>query len=284
MVCCSTGLPIAYGRWVCYFLPLIIDRDKGEIVGTTKLTRKEITEDSVHESIVSLVDFLAIHKKKIIILGTIAVLVALGIYGGLIFLEKKEIQAQEILGRGIDFYHAEIDPDAADDPYGKGTDAAFRSESLKYQAAAGEFSSIVSGYGYSKISVIARYYLGLTQLKLGETEEAVRNLEEAANNSKGRIVGYLAQKVLAQHHEASGNYGEAKAILERLIDDVKYDLPKDDLSMQLAGILIAEGNNGEAVKVLQEATSQGSEFSSFRQKLMTELEKAQKKTGTDIEP
>ncbi|MBN2319578.1 MAG: hypothetical protein JXR49_10900 [Acidobacteria bacterium] len=254
-------------------------------MGTTKLTRKEIlAEDSVHGSIVSLVDFLATHKKKIIILGAIAILVALGAYGGILFLEKKEIQAQEILGRGIDFYHAEIDPDATDDPYEKGSNAVFSNESLKYQAAAEEFSSIVSGYGYSKVSIIARYYLGLTQLKQGKAEEAVKNLREAANNSKARTVGYLAQKVLAQHYEASGNYGEVKTILERMINDAQYDLPKDDLSMQLARVLIAEGKNDEAVKVLQEATSQGSAYSSLRQKLMAELEKVQESTEAEPEP
>jgi TolA-binding protein len=268
-------------------LPSIIDIewDKGRAVGTTKLTRKEIlAEDAVHGSIISLVDFFGEHKKKIVILGIIVILAALGVYGGLVFLEKKEIQAQEILGRGIDFYHAKIDPDATEDPYEKGSDAVFRSESLKYQAAAGEFSSIVSEYGYTGVSPIARYYLGLTELKQEKTEEAVRNLEEVANSSKGRKIGNLAKKVLAQHYEASGNYEEAKKLLKSMIDDPSCDLPKDDLSIQLSRILVTEGKDTEAIEVLEEANSRGSEFSSFRQKLLAELDRVQKKMQTEQQP
>ncbi len=266
-------------------MPSINDVDKERTVGTTKLTRKEIlAEDAVHGTIISLIDFLGVHKKKIATFGALAIVVALGVYFGLLFLEKKELQAQEILGRGIDFYHAQIDPEATEDPYGKGPTAVFRDESLKYQAAAKEFSSIVSGYSYSKVSIIARYYLGLTQLKLAETDEAVKNLETVANNSKGRTVGYLAKRVLARHYEESGNLEEAKKILESMIADTQYDLPKEDLSIQLSRILVAEGKNEEAIKVLQEANSQGSAFSNFKQKLVAELDKVQKTTQKEPEP
>ncbi|MBN2243958.1 MAG: tetratricopeptide repeat protein [Acidobacteria bacterium] len=254
-------------------------------MGTTKLTRKEIVaEDAVHETIVSIVDFIGAHRKKILILGGIAIIAALGIYGGLLLLEKKEIQAQEILGRGIDFYHATIDPEATDDPYGKGSGAVFSSEPLKYQAAAGEFSSIVSGYGYTKVSAIALYYLGLTQLKQGNTQEGLRNLEKAAGGSRVRVIGDLARRVLAQHYAASGNYGKAKEILEGIIDDPDYELPKEDLSIQLSRILVAEGKREEAVKVLEKANSQGSESSSFRQKLTAELDSVLKITQTEPQP
>ena len=69
-----------------------------------------------------------------------------------------------------------------------------------------------------------------------------------------------------------------------MIADAQYNLPKDEVSLQLARILIAEGKKDEAVKILQEATSEGSTFSSFRQKLMTELEEAQKTTESEPEP
>lgn len=254
-------------------------------MGTTKLTRKEIlAEDQVHGSIITLIDFISSHKKSLSIIVLAAIVLALGVYGGILFLEKKDIQAQEILGKGMDCYHAKVDSESTDDPYEKGPPYVFGSDSQKYQAAAKEFSSIVSGFGYSKVSRIARYYLGLTQLKLGENEEAVRNLEMVANNSKGRTVGSLAKKVLARNYESSGNYGEAKNILESMIADEQYDLPKEDLSLDLSRILIAEGNREEAVKVLQEAIAQGSTYSAFNQKLTSELEKIQNKTQTQTEP
>jgi TolA-binding protein len=269
---------------VCYFLQSIIEGDKDNTLGTTKLTRKEIlAEDQAHKVMVALVEFLNLYKKPVIIFCIVAILVGLGIYGGSLFLGKKEMQAQEILGRGIDFYHAEVDPNASDNPFENGSVAVFRSDTLKYQAAAREFSSIESGYGFSKVFIIARYYLSLAQLKLGEKEKAVKNLEMVSNNSKARTVGYLAKHVLANVYATSGNTEEAKKLLRSMIADAKYDLPKEDLSIQLSRILVAEGKNEEAVKVLQEANSQGSEFSSLKQKLVAELDKVQKTIQTEPE-
>jgi TolA-binding protein len=283
-LCKSGGLLIAYKMRVCYFLPSIVEGDKENIVGTTKLTRKEIlAEDQAHKVMVALIEFLNLYKKTITILCIVAILAGLGIYGGSLFLGKKEMTAQEVLGRGIDFYHAEVNPDASDNPFENGPVAVFRSDTLKYQAAAREFSSIESVYGFSKVFIIARYYLGLAQLKLGEKEEAVKNLEMVSNNSKARTVGYLAKRVLSRVYTTSGNTDEAKKLLRSMIADAKYDLPKEDLSIQLSRILVAEGNNEEAVKVLQEASSQGSEFSNFKQKLVAELDKVRKTIRTEPE-
>jgi len=245
-------------------------------VGTTKLTRKEIlAEDPVHGSMIMLVDYFSKNKKIIAIITAAAVFLALGVYGGFIFLEKKDMEGQEILGRGIDCYHAEIDPEAPENPFENGPAPVFKTDSLKYQYAAKEFESIVSGFGYSRVSPIARYYLGLTQLKLGEKEEGVKNLEVVAADSKGKTIGYLAQQVLARLYMESGNYEEARKILETLMADDKYELPREELMIQLSRALTATGNRQEAVKILQEGVSQSSSLSPMRQKLMAELEKVQ---------
>jgi len=184
-------------------------------VGTTKLTRKEIlAEDPVHEAIIQLIEFFRLNGAKVGIAAAAVVVLALGIYGGLQYLDDREVQAQEQLGRGMDFFHADIAADATDDPYGKGPIPVFRSDTAKYQAAAKEFSQLASRYGYGKVSVVARYYLGLTQLQLGQAKEAIQNLESVANNSRDRTVGFLAKRILAVHYLNSGNYKEAQAILE----------------------------------------------------------------------
>jgi predicted negative regulator of RcsB-dependent stress response len=279
--CNMKKLPISV---VCYFFPSILS-EKETTVGTTKLTRKEIlAEDPVHGSIVMLVDYFNLHNKAIMLFVAIAVVAALGVYGGQRFLGNREMRAQEKLGRGMDYYHAQIDPAATDDPYGKGSTPVFRNETLKYQAVEKELSDIVSGYGYSKISTIARYYLGLAQLKLGKTDEAVKNLETVSNNSKDRIIGYLAKKVLAQNYVASGHKEAAREILESLIADVNYDLPKEDLRIELSRILVAEGKNEEAVKVLQEASSEGTVFGSLKQAVTSELNKVQSLPKSGQEP
>jgi predicted negative regulator of RcsB-dependent stress response len=246
-------------------------------VGTTKLTRKEIlAEDPVHEAMIQLIEFFQTNGKKIGILAVLVVLVGVGIYGGLQYLDYRQTQAQEQLGKGISFFDARVAPDASDDPYSKGPSPVFRSDKAKYEAAAKEFSNVVSRYGYSKVSVVARYYLGLSQLQLGQKKEAIQNLETVAGNSKNRTLGFLAKKVLAGDYVGSGNYNGAKEILEGMIRDPQCDLPKEDLQIDLSRVLVAQGKRDAAIKILREAGTQGPQFSLPKQRLMMELDKLQK--------
>jgi predicted negative regulator of RcsB-dependent stress response len=254
-------------------------------VGTTKLTRKEIlAEDPVHEAIIQLIEFFQTNGKKIGILAVVIVVVAVGIYGGLQYLDNRQMQAQQQLGKGMDFFHARVTPDASNDPFAKGPAPVFQSDNAKYNAAAKEFSSLVSGYGYSKLSVVARYYLGLSQLQLGQNKEAVQNLEIVAGNSRDRTIGFLAKKALAANYMDSGNYKGAVDTLKGMISDPQCDLPKEDLTLDLSRALVAQGKRDEAIKILREAGTQGQDFSPTKQRMMMELDKLQKAPKAGPQP
>jgi predicted negative regulator of RcsB-dependent stress response len=254
-------------------------------VGTTKLTRKEIlAEDPVHEYMIQMIEFFRANGKKIGFLAAAVILVAIGIYAGLQYLDQRQVQAQEQLGKGMSLFHAEIASDASADPYAKGPTPIFRDEKAKYQAAGKEFSSVVSRFGYSKLAVVARYYLGLSQLQLGEKKEAIQNLEAVAGNSRDRTIGFLAKKVLATDYAASGNYRGARELLDGMIRDPQCDLPKEDLNIDLAHALVAMGKRDEAIKVLRDASTQGAQFSALQQRLMIELDKLQKTPKASPQP
>ncbi len=254
-------------------------------MGTTKLTRKEIlAEDPVHESMIHMIEFFKMNGKKVGIVAAVIVLLAVGVYGGLQYLDSRQGEAQQMLWKGMSYFHGDIAADATADPYGKGPVPTFKNETAKYQAAVKEFSSIVSGFGYSKISVVARYYLGLSQLQLGQKKEAVENLEAVSNNSKDRTVGYLAKKALATEYTSSGNYRGAKEILDGMLRDSQCDLPKEDLNIDLAKVLVAQGKRDEAIKVLREAGSQGQQLNQLQQRVMAELEKLQKAAKPGQQP
>jgi len=249
-------------------------------VGTTKLTRKEIlAEDPVHEAIIRFIEFFRVNGQKIGIAAAAVVVAAFAVYGGLQYLNNREIQAQEQFGKGLNFFHSEVTPDATDDPYSKGPTPTFRSDAAKYKAAAKEFSAVASRYGSGKISIVARYYLGLAQQQLGQKKESIQNLESVANNSRDRTIGFLAKKVLSTCYLDSGNYKGAREILESMIKDPQCDLPKEELSIQLSRVLIAQGKRDEAIKVLHAADSQSPAFGVFKQQLTAELERLQKTPG-----
>jgi predicted negative regulator of RcsB-dependent stress response len=254
-------------------------------VGTNKLTRKEIVaEDPVHGALVHLIEYLKVRSRTIGYIVIAVVVLSLGVYGGIRYLEYREMQAQERLAQGIAFFHAQITPDATNDPYVKGHVPAFKSDAAKYQAAAKEFSSLVSGYSRGKVSIIARYYLGLAQLQLGQKKEAAQNLESVANNSRDRLIGNLSKKVLARIEAISGNNTRSKEILEGMIKDQQCSLPKQDISIQLSQVLVAMDKRDEAIKVLRNASSQGTAFGMLQQQVTAELEKIQKGPKTPVHP
>jgi len=210
------------------------------------------------------------------------VLVVTGIYAGIQYLDSREGRAQQELGKAMELYHAQIDPTAPDDPYGKGPSPVFKTDTAKYQFALKAFSSIIDNFGSSKQAVVARYYVGLSQLQLGQEKEALQTLAAVGDNTKDRTVGYLAKKVLSLHYLDKGNYKGAQEILEGMLKDPQCSLPKEDLRVDLSRVYVAEGKKDQAVKVLTEGR-EPTGISMLQSMLMQELTKLQATSGTTPE-
>ena len=248
-------------------------------MGTTKLTRKEIlAEDPIHAAIIHIVDAFRSRGKIIAGAAAIAALLAAGVYFGMRYLDNREMAAQQELALGVAFFHGSVDPSAPDNPLQKGPVPLFKSDEAKYKAAIESFNKVISTYGSSKLSVLARYYLGLSQLRLEQKDEAVRNLEQVRNNTRDRTVGYLAKQVLARVYLDSGNPKETISILEGMIKDPQCELPKELLRLDLAKAYLGSGNRAEAGKVLQQA-KEDSKPSMLNSMVVTELEQLEKSTG-----
>jgi hypothetical protein len=123
---------------------------------------------------------------------------------------------------------------------------------------------------------VARYYLGLAQLHLGQQREAVQNLESVAGNSKNRFIMYLAKKALATNDLDTGNYKGAAAILDSILKDPQYDLPKEDVVVLLARAMNAQGKHDEAIKLLRETSLQSPGGSALKFQVEAELNRLQK--------
>jgi tetratricopeptide (TPR) repeat protein len=242
-------------------------------LGTTKLTRKEIlAEDPVHHAIVRIVELFREQGKMIAAVAAGGLLVIAGIFLGIQYLDAREARAQDQLARGMEYFHARIDPAALDDPYGKGTEPLFRTEEAKYKAAGKEFSAVASSWGVSKLSIVARYYQGLTEMRLGQKEQGLRSLEAVRYNTKDRTVAYLARQVIAEHYLETGNPKGAREMLEEMIKDPQCTLPKAILQLDLARALEGLGKRDEAIKILREARD-GSGRSMLVSMIVQELNK-----------
>jgi predicted negative regulator of RcsB-dependent stress response len=253
------------------------------IVGTTKLTRKEImAEDPVHEALIGIVELFRAHGITIALVAGSVVLLGIGIYFGLQYNDSREMQGQKQLAKGIEFYHALISAEAQDDPYGKGSTAMFRTEKARDEASSKEFSSILSKHKFCKLAVLARYYLGLTQLRLGQDKEGIQNLQTASKSTKDPMVADLAKKALAGHDYNTGDYKGAQEILQAMIQNPKCELLKEDLKLDLSRALAAQGKRDEAIKLLSEAREQ-EKSSMLQSQLIQEITKLQGSSKSSLD-
>ncbi len=248
-------------------------------MGTTKLTRKEIlAEDPIHAAIIRLVEVSRSQGRTIALVAAVAVLLVVGAYFGMQYLGRRDMRAQMDLAKAMDLFHAQIDPEALDDPYAKGPQPIFRNEEARYQAAGESFRAFLEKYGSGQLSVIARYYLGLTRMKLDQTEEGLRLLEEVRNNTRDRTVGYLAKKVLATYYLDLGRSADSIVILEGMLQDPQCELPRAALRVDLARAYIAADRKDDARKVIQEARDDA-QGGTMDMMVRQDLERLEKRIG-----
>ena len=76
----------------------------------------------------------------------------------------------------------------------------------------------------------------------------------------------------------------AKEVLEGMLKDPQCSLPKQDLSIELAHVLVALGKRDEAIKALRDASSQGTAFGMLQQQVAAELDKLQRGLKTPEHP
>jgi len=252
-------------------------------VSTTKLTRKEIAADPIHDALITTVETLRSRSKLITLAAVSVVVLAVGVYLGLNYLDARDIRSQQELAKGMDYYHAAVDPSAKADPYALGPNPTFATEDAKYRAASAIFSSVASQYGSSKTGIMARYYLGLCQKQLGQKNEAIASLQAIENNTADRTVAYLAKKVLATYYVETGDPKKGVEMLQAMLKDSQCDLPKEDLQVDLSRAYMAQGNKAEALKVLQQAQEGGS-GGMLQSLVFQELSRLQGSSGNAPQP
>lgn len=248
-------------------------------MGTTKLTRKEIAADPIHDALITAIDTFRTRSKIITLTAIGVVLVSVVVYLGMGYLDTRDSLAQQEFAKGMDFYHAAVNESAKDDPYALGPNPTFRSEEAKYRAAMEHFNIVASRFGSSnKMGVMARYYTGLCQKNLGQKNEAIASLTAVGNNTSDRTIGFLAKKVLATFYVENGDPQKGVEILQAMIKDPQCGLPKEDLQIDLSRAYMAQGNRAEALKVLQQA-QEGGGAGMLQSQIFQELTRLQNPSG-----
>ncbi len=198
-----------------------------------RYTRHELKQDEFQDFIEKIQIFSSKYSRQII-LGAVAVIVAVGlVYGLRTYSARKESAANAALENALTTFDAYVGNPSAAAMAAAGP--SFQTAQLKYQKALGQFQAVTQKYPGTKAGAYAQIHAGICEGELGNSAAAIKTLREAAGNSD-REVASLARLSLAQELQRAGKTDEAMKITQDLADHPTTTVPKATALMTLAGL------------------------------------------------
>lgn len=194
------------------------------------ISRQELKSDEFVSGVDAAFEFYLQHQKQILTILVVVVVVVASAYGVYAWNHSRTQKAEAALSIGLDRLHAPILAKGQTAPAGVET---FANEQDRARAAQQQFEKVIADYGSTREGKIARYYLGLTQVDLQQTQQAESTLQQAGQ-SGGDTVQALARNALANLYISEGKAGQARPILEGLIKQDSPAVPKAMAMTELA--------------------------------------------------
>ena len=184
-------------------------------------------------------------RGREILYGLGVLVLAAGLaYAFWVWRGRKADEAQQALGRAIQFASAEVGPS----PPAASNAPTFATERERAERAAEEFKRVADKYGDPYRSQ-ARY-MRATNLLTFDRAQGTSELEALARDGDGEVASW-AKFALAQARESDGQYDAAAAAYRELAAarDPKV-IPADTANMRLASVLEKQGKKQEAAELL----------------------------------
>jgi tetratricopeptide (TPR) repeat protein len=185
------------------------------------------------------------HQSKLMF-GVIAViLIGLIAFGGWYYVNQQDEKASAELTTAVRTFETPIRP--AGVPVQPGLET-FASSPERATAARKQFQAIVDKYPHTHTADMARYFVGLASVQLGDNAAAESNLQEAAGASNSDLAA-LGKFALASVYRSENKDQQAIDIYKRLIDKPTLVVSKATAQIELAGYYESKQKPDEAKKL-----------------------------------
>jgi predicted negative regulator of RcsB-dependent stress response len=224
-----------------------------------RLSRHELkTKDEITSSLQSFTEILEARKKEVLIAVAVLIVVVAAVAGWRAYSGRRNAAASAQLASAIAAFE----------------DSNTKPDKARYEKAVEEARKTIDSYGSTSAGIIAKYYLAMSQDRLGDTASAEKNLQEVADHGDSSIKG-VAQFALA--HVQAQHGGTAKAIetLTQLYNSGNY--PKSAVAYDLASLYEADGKQEQAKQYYGKVITETPD-SRFRQ----DSESALKRMGAEV--
>jgi TolA-binding protein len=193
-------------------------------------TRHQLKQDQFAASAGQAVEWTVEHRDKLIY-GGIAVAVVLAIVvGGWWYMQQQESEAGVALGHAITVYTTPLTP--AGQPVAAGT-TAFSTVQDRAKTAKDEFKNVADKYGRTSSGKIAKYFLGLAEMDMGDTAGAEAVLKDVSGSGNSDTAA-LAKMALASLYRRTGKDQDAIRLYKELADKPTNAVSKSAARLQMA--------------------------------------------------
>jgi predicted negative regulator of RcsB-dependent stress response len=224
-----------------------------------RLSRHELkTQDEITSSLQSFTELLETRKKEVLIAVAVLIVLVAAFAGWRAYSGKRNADASVQLASAIAAFE----------------ESNTKSDKAGYEKAVAEARKTIETYGSTTAGVIAKYYLAMSQDRLGDTASAEKNLQEVVDRGDSSIKG-VAQFALAHLQAQHGSSAKAIETLTQLYNSGNY--PKSAVAYDLASLYEVGGQQEQAKQYYGKVITDSPD-SRFRQ----ESETALKRMGAPI--
>ena len=210
-------------------------------------TRHQLKQDRFATAVGEQVDWAVEHRDKLIWGGGILAAVLAIVIGGWFYLDARNTAASVAMGNAVDIYQAQIRP--ADQPAYPGI-LSYTSAAERAKNAKAAFEKVANGYPFTRTARLARYFIGLTDIDLGNNADAERQLKEVADAGPADLTA-LARMALANLYRNTNRDQQAIDLYKQLADHPTNTVSKTAAQLQLAD-LYTEKQPSEAKRIYEQ--------------------------------
>ena len=209
--------------------------------------RHQLKQDRFATATAETVSWAVEHRKVLTTVGIIAGVIVAVVLAGYYYLQQQNQAASLAMASAFRTYDASIVP--AGTPQQPGM-TVFNSAQDRAKAARPLFQAVVEKYPHTRNAEIARYFVALTDLDLGNSAAAEKQLQDLAGAHNADLSS-LAKFALANQYRNTGRDAQAIELYKQLADHPTNSVSKAQAQLALAEAYSAKQPD-EARKLYQQ--------------------------------
>lgn len=209
-------------------------------------TRAALKQDKFVNTTTQGLEWASEHRRSVIVNGGIALaVIVVLVIAGVVYNSRSDAAAVAF-GAAMQAYQTPLAQAGQEVPPGVKT---YSSAAERAKAAGALFSDVASRYGMTPAGRNALYFVGLTEIEAGQTQQAEDTLKKVSSSWDSNLAA-LAKFALAQLYRDSGRNDDAVEIYKQLMKKPTMTVPAGLAQLQLADVYQAEGKSDLAKQQL----------------------------------